>query len=245
LDNQGEKVDKLTKTMREVVIANRILARENVVDAYGHVSIRHPDNPERYLMSRSRSPELVTLGDIMEFSLDGEPVEDDRTPYAERHIHGAIYEARRDVNSVVHNHSHAVIPFGVTPTPLRPGAHVGAAIGRDIPVWDIRNNFGDTNLLVVNMEHGRDLAALMGENNVVLMRGHGCAVAGRSVQGAVMTSIYLQVNARLLQDTLNMNDDVEYLSDGEIELCAETFLSDFSVQRAWEYFQRRAGAETL
>ena len=140
-----------TNTMREVVVANRILARENVVDAYGHVSIRHPDNPERYLMRRSRSPELVTLGDIIEFTLDGEPVNDDRTPYAERHIHGAIYEARPEVNSVVHNHSHAVIPYGVTPVPLKPVAHVGASIGKEIPVCDIRHNFGYTNLLVVNM----------------------------------------------------------------------------------------------
>ncbi len=238
-------MDKLTRTLREVVIANRILARENVVDAYGHVSIRHPENPGRYLMSRSRSPELVTLGDIMEFELDGTPVNDQRTPYAERHIHGAIYEQRPEVNSVVHNHSHAVIPFGVTPVPLKPVAHVGAAIGKKIPVWDIRKNFGDTNLLVVNMEQGRDLASELAANNVILMRGHGCAVTGTSVQGAVMTSIYLQVNARLLQDTLNMHEHVEYLSDGEIDLCAETFLSDFSVQRAWEYFQRRAGAESM
>ena len=238
-------MDNFTNTMREVVVANRILARENVVDAYGHVSIRHPDNPERYLMSRSRSPELVTLGDIIEFTLDGESVNDDRTPYAERHIPGAIYEARPEVKSVVHNHSHAVIPYGVTPVPLKPVAHVGASIGKEIPVWDIRHNFGDTNLLVVNMEQGRDLAECLGGNNVVLMRGHGCAVTGTSVQGAVMTSIYLQVNAQLLQDTLNMSEQIEYLSDGEIDQCAEIFLSDFSVRRAWEYFQRRAGADSL
>ncbi len=238
-------MDELTKTMREVVIANRILARENVVDAYGHISIRHPDNPERYLMSCSRSPELVTLGDVMEFTLDGVAIDDDRTPYAERHIHGGIYEARPEINSVVHNHSHAVIPFGVTPTPLKAVAHVGASIGKNVPVWDIRDNFGDTNLLVVNMEQGRDLAGELGDNNVVLMRGHGCAVTGRSVQGAVMTSIYLQVNAQLLQDTLNMSEQIEYLSDGEIDMCAEVFLSEFSVRRAWEYFQRRAGADSL
>ncbi|MEC7488292.1 MAG: class II aldolase/adducin family protein [Pseudomonadota bacterium] len=238
-------MDKSLNTMREVVVANRILARENVVDAYGHVSIRHPENPKRYLMSRSRSPELVALGDVIEFTLEGEAIDDSRTPYAERHIHGAIYEARPDVNAVVHNHSHAVIPFGVTPVPLKPVAHVGASIGKAVPVWDIRDNFGDTNLLVVNMEQGRDLASGLASNNVVLMRGHGCAVTGKSVQGAVMTSIYLQVNARLLQDTLTMHEDIEYLSDGEIDQCAEIFLSDFSVKRAWEYFQRRAGAESL
>ncbi len=238
-------MDTLARALRDVVVANRVLAREEVVDAYGHVSVRHPGNPERYLMSRSRSPELVTLDDVVEYTLDGEPVEDDRTPYAERHIHGAIYETRPDVGSVVHNHSHAVIPFGVTPVPLRPVAHVGAAIGREVPVWDIRDGFGDTNLLVVNMEQGRDLAARLGGNPVVLMRGHGCAVAGRSVEAAVMTSIYLQVNARLAQDTLRMHDEVVWLSDAEIENCTRTFLSDFSVERAWEYFRRRAGADTL
>lgn len=235
----------LTGAMREVVVANRILAREEVVDAYGHVSVRHPEDPNRYLMSRSRSPELVTLADVMEFTLNGEAVGDDRTPYAERHIHGAIYEARPDVNAVIHNHSHAVIPFGVTPTPLRPVAHVGASIGKRVPVWDIRTGFGDTNLLVVNMDQGRDLARTLGGNAVVLMRGHGCAVSGRSVEAAVMTAIYLQVNARLLQDAMNMDERIEYLSDGEIDRCTETFLSGFSIRRAWEYFQRRAGADSL
>ena len=157
------------------------------------------------------------MDDIIEFSLDGTAITDNRTPYAERHIHGAIYEARPEINSVVHNHSHAVIPFGVTSTQLKPIAHVGASIGKEVPVWDIRRNFGDTNLLVVNMEQGRDLANDLGDNNVVLMRGHGCAVTGTSVQGAVMTSIYLQVNAQLQQDTLQMSKQIEYLSDGEID----------------------------
>ena len=168
-----------------------------MVDAYGHVTVRHPDNPGRYLMSCSRAPELVTLDDIMEFTLDGEPVDDSgRVPYAERFIHGAIYEKRPDVNSVVHNHSHAVIPFGVTGVKLRPIVHVGASIGAEVPVWDIRDKFGETNLLVVNMEQGRDLADCLGGNRVALMRGHGCAVAGGSHQQSTMTSVYLQVAGR-------------------------------------------------
>ena len=143
----------LIQAMRDLVIGNRILANEGVVDAYGHLSVRHPDNPERYLMSCSRAPGLVTLADIMEFTLDGEAVDPrDRAPYAERFIHGAIFERRPDVGSVVHNHSHAVIPFGVTGVKLRPLVHVGAAIGTEIPVWDIRDKFGHTNLLVVDME---------------------------------------------------------------------------------------------
>ena len=235
-------MERLLKAMRDVVVANRILAHEGVVDAFGHVSVRHPDDAESYIMARSRAPALVTLDDIMVFSLDGEAVDlRGRTVYAERHIHGAIYENRPEVMSVVHNHSHAVIPFGVTRTPIRPLIHVGAAIGTEIPIWDIRDKFGDTNLLVVNMDQGRDLAACLGANRVALMRGHGCAVSGRTVQEAVMTSFYLQVNAKL-QTTAMAMGEVEYLSPGEMELCQDVFTRTRSIERGWDYFVTRAGA---
>ena len=233
-------MDVLAKAMHDVVLANRILAREGVVDAYGHVSLRHPENSDRYLMSRSRSPELVTLEDIMVFRLDGEPIDDlGRQPYAERHIHGAIYEKRPEIMSAVHNHSHEVIPFTVTAVQLRPVVHVGAAIGAEVPVWDIRKKFGDTNMLVVNMEQGRDLANTLSGNQVVLMRGHGCAVVGRSIHESVMISIYLQANAKLQSNAMAIGDPI-YLSPGEINQCHEIFMSEFSVTRAWEYFQSRA-----
>ncbi len=234
-------MSELIQAMRDLVVGNRILANEGVVDAYGHLSVRHPDDPERYLMSCSRAPGLVKLADIMEFTLDGEAVDPrDRSPYAERFIHGAIFEQRPEVHSVVHNHSHAVIPFGVTGVKLRPLVHVGAAIGTEIPVWDIRDNFGSTDLLVVNMEQGRDLAKRLGENKVVLMRGHGCAVAGGNIRQSVMTSVYLQVAARLQRETMAMGE-IEFLSDDEIALCAATFASDLSVARAWEYLVVNAG----
>ena len=231
----------LIQAMRDLVIGNRILANEGVVDAYGHLSVRHPDNPERYLMSCSRAPGLVTLADIMEFTLDGESVDPrDRAPYAERFIHGAIFERRPDVGSVVHNHSHAVIPFGVTGVKLRPLVHVGAAIGTEIPVWDIRDKFGHTNLLVVDMEQGRDLAKCLGGNRVALMRGHGCAVAGANIKQSVMTSVYLQVAAKLQRETMAMGD-IEFLSDEEIGLCSATFAGELSVARAWEHLVVGAG----
>ena len=229
------------EALSDVVIANRILAREGVVDAYGHVSMRHPDDSERYLMSRSRSPELVTLDDVLEFSLDGEAI-DGRgyNFYAERYIHGAIYEARPDVMAVVHNHSNEVIPFTISKEPLKPVFHVAAAIGAHLPVWDIRDKFGDTDLLVVNMDHGRDLARGLGDNTVVLMRGHGCAVVGWSLKAAVLTSIQLQANARVLTIARGFGE-VAYLSPGEIKHMTETSLGELSVSRAWEYFRRRAG----
>jgi ribulose-5-phosphate 4-epimerase/fuculose-1-phosphate aldolase len=227
--------------LRELAIANRILAHEGVVDAFGHVSMRHPRRPERFFMARSRAPELVTVDDLMEFELDGTAVDArGRTPYAERFIHGAIYEKRADVNSVIHNHSQAIIPYGVTPVRLRPLLHVAAAIGEDIPVWDIRRKFGDTNMLVVTMEQGRDLAATLGANRVALMRGHGCAVACRTLREAVFTAVYLQVNAVLQTQALALSDQVEFLSPGELAKANEMTSQPIGLDRAWEYWSMRA-----
>jgi ribulose-5-phosphate 4-epimerase/fuculose-1-phosphate aldolase len=231
----------MNDALRELAVANRILARENVVDAFGHVSIRHPGRADRFFMSRSRAPELVTVADLMEFELDGTPVDaKGRTPYSERFIHGAIFEKRADVTSVIHNHSHEIIPYGITPVKLRPVLHVGAAIGEDVPVWDIRRKFGDTNLLVVNMDQGRDLAATLGTNRVALMRGHGCAVAGRTLREAVFTAIYLQVNAKLQTQALNLSNEVQYLSPGELAKTKEMLAQQVGLDRAWEYWTMRA-----
>jgi HCOMODA/2-hydroxy-3-carboxy-muconic semialdehyde decarboxylase len=227
--------------LRELALANRILAREGVVDTFGHVSIRHPQRPDRYIMARSRAPERVVVEDLMEFELDGTPVDArGRTPYSERFIHGAIYERRSEVLSVIHNHSHAIIPFGITPVKLRPVLHVGAAIGEDIPVWDIARKFGDTDMLVVNMEQGRDLAATLGPNRVALMRGHGCAVAGRTLREAVFTAVYLQVNAELQTRALMLSNEVRYLSPGEAVKAQEMTSRPIGLERAWEYWTLRA-----
>ena len=238
-------MSSLVNVLHEIVIANRLLAREDVVDAFGHVSVRHPENQDRYLMSRSRSPELVTIEDIMEFSLTGENIGDDtRKPYAERHIHGAIFEKRQDVNAVVHNHSHAVIPFSVTDTPLRPLMHVTGVIGGHVPVWDIEEKFGSTSLLVTNMQQGRDLADKMGSAAVILMRGHGCAIAATNLRAAVLTAIYTQVNAKLQLQAMSLGD-VKYLSAEEIALTPETLVGALAMERAWEYFERRAISKNL
>ena len=238
-------MDELIEALRDLVIANRILAFEGVVDAFGHVSIRHPANPERYIMSCSRSPELVALDDLMEYTIDGGPLDQrDRPMYAERHIHGAIFEARPDVNAVVHNHSSDIIPFGVTGVALRPLIHMASTFGTTVPVWDIRDNFGDTNLLVTDMETGRDLAGFLGDGRVALMRGHGCVVGCASVKEAVHLSIYLQLNARIQLQSMQLGDPV-YLSPGEIALGDETFFGELSVTRSWAYWRHRAGCLDL
>jgi HCOMODA/2-hydroxy-3-carboxy-muconic semialdehyde decarboxylase len=226
--------------LRNLVIANRILAHEGVVDAYGHISVRHPERSDRFFLSASRSPELVTLDDIIEYDLDCNPVDlRDRVQYTERPIHGGIYRSRPDVMSVVHNHAYEVIPFTVTQgVRLRPVLHLAAGLGTEVPVWDIRDRFGDTNLLVTTAAQGADLAQGLGANRVVLMRGHGAAVAGASIQDAVHTSVYLKVNALLQAEAMRMGGDLVYLSDGEI---AEMRKSTAGHARAWEYWTRRAG----
>src|ERR1700739_4140176 len=170
-------MSNLDAVIQDLVIANRILAREEVVDAYGHVSVRHPDDPNHFLIARSLAPELVGPEDIVELDLGGQLVGDkDRSLYLELFIHAAIFAARPDVMAVVHAHAEDTLPFGIADgTKLRPVIHSGSFIGAEVPVWDISDRFGDTNLLVTNIEQGRDLARCLGQGSVALMRGHGFA----------------------------------------------------------------------
>jgi HCOMODA/2-hydroxy-3-carboxy-muconic semialdehyde decarboxylase len=231
----------LTQAIRDIVVANRILANEGVVDAYGHVSMRHPNEPNRYLMSCSRSPELVTEKDIMEFMLDGTPLRGDtRIPYVERHIHGGIYEKRPDIHACVHSHAEDVLPFGIAPTPLRPVIHSGGFMGAAAPIWDIREKFGDTTLLVTNMDQGRDLAVALGNGCVTLMRGHGFAAAGVTLSDVVRISVYLPKNARVQQKAMALGGPV-FLSPGEVEKRRAINSVGPETARAWEYWATRAG----
>ena len=237
----------MTKFLNDLVIANRILANEQIVDAYGHISMRHPEDPERYLLARSLSPDLVQQADIMEFRLDGTTAGDDkRIPYLERFIHGAIYEARPDVHAVVHAHAEDVLPFSITAEPLRPVIHSGSFIGAEVPVWDIADRFGDaTNLLVTSMAQGRDLAKCLGARNVALMRGHGFAAAARSVIEVVRMSVYLPRNARV-QFKASQLGKVKPLSPGEIEARNSGYKPNSpETQRAWQYWATRAGCAEL
>jgi HCOMODA/2-hydroxy-3-carboxy-muconic semialdehyde decarboxylase len=234
----------LQRAIIDLVIANRILANEGVVDAYGHVSMRHPTNPEHFILSRSRSPELVEEGDILEFTLDGKVVGDDRRPpYLERFIHGGIYESRPEILAVVHSHAEETLPYGITNVPLKPVTHVGGLVGPTVPVWDISEKFGDeTNLLVVNTDQGRDLAKRLGKEKVALMRGHGFAAAGMTIQEAVRIAIYLPVNARVLTTAMMLNANaIKPLSAGEVERRRLYDPKASESWRAWEYWAGRAG----
>ena len=226
--------------LEELVTSNRILAREGVVDSFGHVSARHPDRPDRYLLSRARAPDCIEVDDIMEFTLEGDPVDPKgRKPYLERFIHGALYEARPDVQAVVHNHSPSVIPFGVTGTKLKPLLHMCASIGHDVPLWDSNDRFGDTALLVENMEMGRDMAKSVASGRTALMRGHGAVVVGQSLRHAVFVSVYLELAAKLQMQAMPLRS-VKYLTEGEVEKVINR-TGPYTLDRAWENWCRRAG----
>jgi len=231
---------QLDRVLEELVTANRILAREEVVDSFGHVSVRHPERPDRYLLSRARAPDCIQMDDIMEFTLEGEPVDArGRKPYLERFIHGALYESRPDVQSVVHNHSPSVIPFGVTGMKLKPLLHMCASIGHDVPCWDSQDRFGDTTLLVENMEMGRDFARTLGPGRTALMRGHGAAVVGKTIRHAVFISVYLELAAKLQMQAMPLGN-VKFLTDGEVEKIVNR-TGPYTIDRAWENWCRRAG----
>jgi len=183
---------------QDLVIANRILAEYGVVDAYGHVSVRSPTNPERFWMARSVPPELVTEADVMEFDMNSEPVDaQGRSPVNERFIHGEVYKVRPEVMAVVHNHSPSVIPFSCTGAALKPIFHMSAFIGLGVPTWEIREAKEGTDMLVRDTYLGAALAKKLGGHPAALMRGHGAVVVGESLQVAVGRSVYLEQNARM------------------------------------------------
>ncbi|GAB2885625.1 hypothetical protein GCM10027093_20850 [Paraburkholderia jirisanensis] len=239
----------LDAAIQDLVMANHILANENIVDAYGHVSIRHPEHPQRFLLSCSRSPEFVQVDDILEFGMDGEPiVPGGKKPYLERFIHAGVYAARPDVHAVIHSHAADVLPFTISTRPLQPVLNTASGIGENVPVWDIRDRFGDTNILVESIAQADDLARTLAGNSVTLMRGHGFTAVGRTLVEVVKSAIYLPLNARVMLAALSLGGEIKPLSAGEIAIRLKTPIDSPAYTRAWEYWtnrvQQRAGAMT-
>jgi HCOMODA/2-hydroxy-3-carboxy-muconic semialdehyde decarboxylase len=202
--------------IEDLVSANRILADQGVLDAYGHVSIRHPANANRYLISRSMSPANVTAADIMELDLDSNPVDQHgRGLFLERFIHGEIYKARPDVNAVIHSHSPGVIPFSITNVPMRPVMHTASFLWVGVPVFEIRDTGGATDLLVRNSVLAKALAVTLGSKPVALIRGHGNVVVGPNVKRATTQAVYTEVNARLQTTALGLGGPINYVSPEE------------------------------
>src|SRR5499427_6670280 len=222
----------------DLVAANRILADQGVLDGYGHVSVRHNGAANRYFLSRSKSPAIVTAEDLMGCALDSNPVDQQgRLMYIERYIHGEIYKARPDVNAVVHSHSPTVIPFGVTTVKLRPICHMSAFLKNEVPNFEIRDCDGMTDLLIRNTKHGAALASILGSNNVALMRGHGNVCVGPDIMTAVYRAVYTEVNARLQAQAIALGGPINFLEPEECDLI--TGRRDTNFQRPWAMWKSR------
>ena len=233
--------DPLAQARHDLAVANRVLAHEGIIDAFGHVSMRHPTKPDRYLISKSRSPEVVETADIYEFTLDSEPL--NLPPgvrgYGELVIHGEIYKARPDVGAVAHHHSMAFLPFCNSGEELLPLYHMGAQIGEKVPFWDSRDEFGDTNLLVLKPEEGASLARALGPHWLVLMRRHGATVAAKNLTELVFRSIYSVRNAELQLMCKAQGHALSPLTPGEARMAWDRNLQPRPQARAWEYWSVR------
>ena len=225
----------------DLVAANRILAEHGVIDAYGHVSIRSPDDPNRFFIARAIAPETVQAADLLEYGLDGEPLDAarKRDSVSERYIHSEIYRARPDVMSVVHNHSPSVIPFSVTGVKLRALFHMASFIGEGLPNFEIRKVKKGSDLLVRDAKLGKALAQALGKSPATLMRGHGSAVTGENLQRAVGRSIYLEMSARMQMQALLLSSKITYLDAAEVKASAP--VQDY--KRAWPLWREKALAK--
>jgi HCOMODA/2-hydroxy-3-carboxy-muconic semialdehyde decarboxylase len=231
--------ENLAHLRRDLAVAYRIVANEGILDAFGHISVRNPNNPQRYFLSRSRAPGLVQADDILEYDLDSNPIVPPKErPYSERVIHGEIFKARPDVNAVCHHHAPSIMPFAISGMPLLPVFHLGASMGASAPVWDSRDEFGDTNLLVVKPEEGASLARALGDANIVVMRRHGATVAGHSLRELVFATIYSAKNAEH-QLAAHMLGNVSPLTAGEARMACEIHRAPGPLARAYEYWVRR------
>jgi HCOMODA/2-hydroxy-3-carboxy-muconic semialdehyde decarboxylase len=225
----------------DLVAANRILAMEGVLDGMGHVSARTGEGADRFLLARSMAPELVTVADILDYRLDGEPVDArGRTSYLERFIHSEIYRARPDVHAIVHCHTPSLIPFAASSVPMRAMYHMAAFVAEGVPVFDIRQAAGATDLLVKTPALGAALAKTLGQKPAVLMRGHGAVVVASSIPNVVGRSVYLDVNARAQMEAIALGGQVTYVGADEAQLRMQD-PNEYS--RAWELWRRKLPAK--
>ena len=222
--------------LEDVAAASRILVDQGVFDTAGHVSMRHPQRPDRFLMSRSLAPQLVSADDIMEFTLDCTP-QDDRKPFIERFLHGGIYKKRSDVMAIAHGHSAAVIPFGLVKTPMRATYHNAAFLAAGVPVFDIRDRFGATDIVISSADRGAALAEALGDKNVLLLRAHGFVAVAPNIESAVFRAIFTEVSARVQLQAATLGGEIAALDEEEGRKADAINLA--TVGRSWELWKKR------
>jgi ribulose-5-phosphate 4-epimerase/fuculose-1-phosphate aldolase len=231
--------DSSAHVREQISLANRLLANEGILDAFGHVSMRHPTDPNRFFISRHRAPKLVQPADVLEFTLDLKPVVPANVRlYGEMVIHSCIYEARPDVNAVVHHHAPTILPYCISGMALKPVYHLGATMGAHVPLWDSRDDFGDTPLVVVKPEEGRSLAKALGKHWTILMRRHGATVAATTLRELIFRTIYTCRNAEL-QSQAHAHGEVGALTPAEAEKASAYNLQPGPLERAWDFWVQR------
>jgi ribulose-5-phosphate 4-epimerase/fuculose-1-phosphate aldolase len=231
--------------LADLAAASRILAKRGVVDAFGHVSLRHPGDPGLFLMPKSQAPALATPGDIITYNLDSEPLDaGGRGSFIERFIHGEIYKLRPDINSIVHSHSPSVIPFGLTRTPMVGTFHNAAFLAEGVPVFDIREKFGQTDMLVCDCAKGIALAETLEEKHIALMRAHGSVACGKTLQLSVFRAVFTEVSARIQTAALALSggETLDSLEPEEGRLADS--VNDMACLRAWHLWRTEITMET-
>ena len=233
------------EVIKDLAAASRILAAQGVVDGFGHVSLRHPQAPDRYFMSRSLAPALVVPDDIIEYDLDSNPCNaNGRNSFLERFIHGEIYKARPDIHSVVHSHSPSVIPFGLARVKMQAMFHNGAFIAAGVPVFDIRKKFGNTDMLVSDGKKGVALAQAMGRKDIALMRAHGSVACGPTLQTAVFRAVYTEANARIQHMTLALAKGAAIAALNAEEGKLADVINQTAGMRAWHLWREQTRQAT-
>jgi len=240
----AQSAPDLAALLDDLVIANHILYHQGVVDGFGHVSVRNPEQPDHFFMARAIAPGRVTRDDILEFDADAKPTKPNGPPvYAERFIHSEIYKARPDVMAVIHSHSPTVVPFSVTQVPLRPVVATASFLAPAVPVFEIRKVAGTSNLLVTDAVRGKALAETLGPHPVALMRGHGDVVVGPNVRRAVSRAIYTEIDARLLWQAITLGGPIEYITPGEsalMEAGRDSAAEGHGANRTWDMWKDEA-----
>jgi HCOMODA/2-hydroxy-3-carboxy-muconic semialdehyde decarboxylase len=226
--------------LEDLVAANHILVDQGVLDGFGHVSIRHPHAPNRYLMARNIAPDLVTAADILEYDLDSNAIDaNGQRTFLERFIHGETYKARPDVQAVIHSHSPTVVPFGISSHALKPVFHMSGFLAVGVPVWDIREAVGGpSNMLVTSIALGKDLAIALGDKPVALMRGHGNVVVGPDLRIAVYRAVYTEINARLQLQAQGLGGQLNFLTEEEGKMAEAIIMTQ--IERPWQLWRKKA-----
>ena len=236
MSTSGDTVDRAT--LEDLAAASRILVDQGVFDAAGHVSMRHPSRPERFLMSRSLAPQMVTADDIMEFDLDSNAIDPcGRNGFIERYLHGEIYRKRFDVMAVAHSHSPSVIAFGLSNTPMRAMYHNAAFLAAGVPVFDIREKFGTTDIVVSTAAKGAALAEVLADKPVALLRAHGMVVVGSTLPVAVFRAIFTDISARIQHQALALGGPLAALDAEEGRLADVVNVQ--TVGRSWDLWKQR------